>query len=115
MGRKGFFGGGGRGEGGKEGKNDVPQQSTKTKHNHPARMNLMLPLGESIVTRRIKLAYMRLLDESDEASLIPKEVADEPPEEEIFARASSDDDDDDNDTGSSDGGFRLRTTLEGGC
>lgn len=65
------------------------------------------------MTRRIKLAYMRPLDESDEASLIPKEVADEPPEEEIFARASSDDDD--NDTGSSDDGFRLRTTLEGGC
>lgn len=58
---------------------------------------------------------MRLLDESDEASLIPKEVADELPEEEIFARASSDDDDDGNDTGSSDDGFRLRTTLEGGC
>ena len=113
MSRKRWGGGGG----GEKKKKKYPQRSSKTKHNHPARMNLMLPLGESIVTRRIKLAYMRLLDESDEASLIPKEVADEPPEEEIFARASSDDDDDDddNDTGSSDHGFRLRTTLEGGC
>lgn len=94
----------------------VPQLSTRTKHNQPARINFMLPLGESMVARRIKLAYMRLLEEGEEAALIPKEVADEPPEEDSpeedpFARASSDDDD----AGLSDDGFRLRTTFEGGC
>lgn len=90
----------------------IRQQSTKTKHNHPARMNLMLPLGKSMVARRIKLAYMRLLEEGEENVLIPKEVADEPPEEDPFARASSNDDDD---AGFSGNDSRLRITDEGGC
>lgn len=75
-------------------------------------MNLMLPLGKSMVARRIKLAYMRLLEEGEETPLIPKEVADEPPEDDPFASRAL-----------SDGGgarfsgdaSRLRTTLEGGC
>lgn len=65
-----------------------------------------------MVARRIKLAYMRLLEEGEETPLIPKEVADEPPEDDPFAaRASSNDDD----ARFSDDGSRLRTTLDGGC
>lgn len=93
----------------KERKEIIRQQSTKTKHNHPARMNLMLPLGKNMVARRMKLAYMRLLEEGEENALIPKELTDEPPEEDPSARAWSNDDDayfaDD---------FRLRITDEGG-
>lgn len=70
-----------------QGRKKKDQRSTKTKHKHPARMNLMLPLGESMVARRIKVAYIRLLEESEEAAMIPKEVADESPEEDPFARA----------------------------
>lgn len=73
-------------------------------------MNLTLPLGKSMVARRIKLAYMRLLEEGEENVLIPKEVADEPPEEDPFARASSNDD-----AGFSGKDSRLRITDEGGC
>lgn len=70
----------------------------------------MLPLGESMVARRIKVAYMRLLEETEEAVMIPKDVVDEPLEEEPFARAWSNDDD----AGFFDDGFRLRITFEGG-
>lgn len=62
------------------------------------------------MARRIKLAYMRLLEECEEAALIPKEVAEEPAEEDPFARASSLDDE----AEISDDGFGLRTTIEGG-
>lgn len=89
------------------------QRSTKTKHKHPARMNLMLPLGESMVVRRIKVAYIRLLEESGEAAMIPKEVVDEPPppeEEDPFARVWSKEDD----AAFLANSFRLRETFEGG-
>lgn len=103
--------GGGGGGGGSELKNKKKyQRSTKTKHKHPARMNFMLPLGESMVTRRIKVAYMRLLEESEEAALIPKEVADEPSEEDPFARAWTND----HDAWLFDDGLRLRAIFEGG-
>lgn len=71
----------------------------------------MLPLGESIVARRIKVIYIRLLEESGEVVMIPKEVADESPEEEEpFARAWSNDDDAD----FNDPAFRSLGTFEGG-
>lgn len=94
----------------REKKKKKGQRSTKTKHKHPARMNLMLPLGESMVARRIKVAYIRLLEEIEEAAMIPKEVADESPEEDPFARAWSNDDD----AGFTDHGFGLLATFEGG-
>lgn len=71
----------------------------------------MLPLGESMVTRRIKVVYIRLLEESEEADMIPKEVADESPEEEDpFARAWSNADD----PAFTDPGFRFLAKFEGG-
>lgn len=63
-----------------------------------------------MVARRIKVAYIRLLEESEEVDMIPKEMADEPPEEDPFARAWSNEDD----AGFSDQGFRLLATFEGG-
>lgn len=61
-----------------------------------------------MVAMRIKVAYIRLLEEGEEA-LIPKEVVDESPEEDPFARAWNDE------ARFSDDRFRLRTTVEGGC
>lgn len=70
----------------------------------------MLPLGESMVASRIKVAYIRLLEENGEVAMTPKEVADESPEEDPFARAWSNDDD----AAFTLHGFRLLARFEGG-